>query len=147
MDVTRHIVVGVDGSPESVAALQFAYDEARLRGRPLRVVCVWSAAGAAYVGEAFTPTADFFLEAEHHAEDVLRDALERLGPDPGVVVEAISVEGSPADELIEQAREAELLVVGSRGRGATKSLLLGSVSRSVAHHTRCPIVIVPHEAG
>jgi len=145
--LTRQIVVGIDGSPEGAAALEFAYEEARLRGLALRVVCVWSAAGAAYVGETFTPTADFFLEAEHHAEDVLRAALEQLEPDPAVVVEAVSVEGNPANELVEQARDAALLVVGSRGRGATASFVLGSVSQSVAHHTRCPLVIVPHAAG
>ena len=53
-----HIVVGIDGSAESDAALAFAYQEARLRSRPLRVVCVWSASGVAYVGETFAPTAD-----------------------------------------------------------------------------------------
>jgi len=141
-----HIVVGIDGSAESDAALAFAYQEARLRSRPLRVVCVWSASGVAYVGETFAPTADFFVEAEHHAEEVLRAALERLAPDPAVDIEAVSVEGQPAHELVEQARDAELLVVGSRGRGATASLLLGSVSQSLAHHTRCPLVIVPHSA-
>jgi len=144
--VTAPIVVGIDGSAESDAALRFAYEEARLRNSPVRAVCVWSASGAGYIGEAFTPTADFFLEAEHHAEEVLRDALERLAPDPSVTIEAISVAGHPSTELVAQARDAELLVVGSRGRGATASVLLGSVSQGVAHHARCPLVIVPHAA-
>lgn len=136
-------VVGIDGSPGGEAALDFAFEEARLRGLLLRIVCAWEASDTSYVGEAFAPTADVFLEAEHHAEAVLRAALERLAPRADVRVEALSVEGHPASVLIEQARDAVLLVVGSRGRGATTSLLLGSVSQSVAHHVHCPLVIVP----
>jgi nucleotide-binding universal stress UspA family protein len=139
-----HIVVGVDGSPESDAALRFAYEEALLRGASLRIVCAWAPGDTAYIGEAFAPTVDGFLAAEHHAEEILRAALEGLAPDPAVGVEAISVEGQPAAVLSEQSNGAELLVVGSRGRGATASLVLGSVSQGVAHHARCPIVIVPH---
>jgi nucleotide-binding universal stress UspA family protein len=145
--VTPHIVVGIDGSPESDAALRFAHEEARLRGASLRIVCAWAASDTAYIGEAFAPTVDVFLAAEHHAEEILRAALERLAPDPAVGVEAVSVEGHPATVLSEQSSGAELLVVGSRGRGATASLVLGSVSQGVAHHTRCPIVIVPHRKG
>lgn len=137
------IVVGIDGSPESGAALRFAYEEAQLRGCSLRLVCVWSASGVAYVGEVFTPTADVFLEAEHHAEEVVEAAVATLGPAPAVSVEAIVVEGHAATALVEQGSDAELLVVGSRGRGATASLVLGSVSQGVAHHARCPVVIVP----
>ena len=95
------------------------------------------------MGEAFAPTADVLLEAEHHAEEVLRAALARRAPDATVAIEALSVEGHPATVLVEQAREAEILVVGSRGRGAARSLLLGSVSQSLAHHAPCPLVIVP----
>jgi nucleotide-binding universal stress UspA family protein len=141
--MTPDIVVGVDGSPASEAALRFALEEARLRELPLRVVCAWEASASAFIGEAFAPTPDVFLEAEHHAEAVLRSALERLAPDNTVQVEALSAEGHPATVLVEQARDAELLVVGSRGRGAAGSLLLGSVSQSVAHHAPCPLVIVP----
>jgi len=138
-----NVVVGIDGSPGSDAALAFAFEEARLRGLPLRVVCAWEPPSAVYVGEAFAPTADAFIEAEHHADDVLRAALEALPGGSGVPVEAVSVEGHPATMLVEQARDAVLLVVGSRGRGTAKSLLLGSVSQAVAHHASCPLAIVP----
>jgi nucleotide-binding universal stress UspA family protein len=141
------IVVGIDGSPAGEAALRFALEEARLRELSLRVICVWEASASAYMGEAFAPTADVFLEAEHHAEAVLHSALEGLAPDNAVEVEALSVEGHPATVLVEQARDAELLVVGSRGRGAATGLLLGSVSQSIAHHAPCPLVIVPLRTG
>jgi nucleotide-binding universal stress UspA family protein len=137
-----HIVVGVDGSPEADAALEFAVGEARLRGLPLRVVCAWEPAASAYVGEAFTVTPDAFVAAEHHAEDVLRASLGRVRHE-GVQVEALSIEGRAASVLVEQAAGAELLVVGSRGRGAAKRLLLGSVSSEVAHHAACPVTIIP----
>jgi nucleotide-binding universal stress UspA family protein len=136
------IVVGIDGSPDADAALCFAVAEAKLRALPLRVVCAWEPPTSAYVGEAFAATPDAFIAAEHHAEDVLRSALERL-PLDDVQVEALAVEGHPARVLVHQAADAELLVLGSRGHGAAKRLLLGSVSSDVAHHTPCPLVIVP----
>lgn len=141
--MTSCILVGIDGSPGGEAALRFAVEEARLRGLSLRVVCAWEAPAASYIGETFVPTADAFLDAEHHAEEVLRTALERLAPNPAVRVEALSVEGHPATVLSEQARDAVLLVVGSRGHGTATGLLLGSVSQGVAHHAPCPLVIVP----
>lgn len=138
----RYVVVGVDGSAEADAALAFAVTEARLRGLPLRAVCAWEPPASAFVGEAFAATPDAFVAAEHHAEEVLRAALGRIAHD-GVEVEALSVEGRAASVLVEQAAGAELLVVGSRGRGVAKGLLLGSVSSEVAHHATCPVAIVP----
>ena len=137
------VVVGVDGSRGAAAALRVAAEEAAQRGLPLRIVCAWEPAAGTYVGEAFAPTADGFVEAEHHAEEVLRTALERVAVGAAVETEALAVEGSPAKVLIEQARDAALLVVGSRGRGAAASLLLGSVSQKLSHHAPCPLVIVP----
>lgn len=142
--MTPGIVVGIDGSPQGEAALRFAFEEARLRGLPLQIVCAWEPSDSAYIGEAFVPTPDVFLAAENRADDVLRTALEQLAPDPAIDVEALSVEGHAATVLVEQARDAKLLVVGSRGRGAAASLLLGSVSQSIAHHAPCPLVIVPY---
>ena len=107
-------------------------------------MCAWEASDSSYLGEAFAPTPDVFLEAAEHADSVLRTALATLPDDRADHAEALSIEGHPAKVLIEQARDAALLVVGSRGRGATASLLLGSVSQSLAHHhAQCPLVIVP----
>lgn len=138
---SRLVVVGIDGSRESEAALRFAVDEAKLRGALLRVVCAWEPSAAGYLGEAFSPTPDEFVHAEHHAEDVLRAALQLLQGEP-LEVEAVAEEGGPAGVLLEQAAGAELLVVGSRGLGRAKRLMLGSVSHHLAHHASCPVVIV-----
>jgi nucleotide-binding universal stress UspA family protein len=138
----QSVVVGFDGSPGAEAALRFAAEEATLRGLPLRIVCAWEAPPATYVGEAFAPTPDAFVEAERRAEEVLRSAVE-LAAGLGVEAEGVAIEGHPATKLIDQARDATLLVVGSRGHGTAASLLLGSVSQRLAHHAPCPLVIVP----
>ncbi len=137
----RLVVVGVDGSRESEVALRFAADEAKLRGALLRIVCAWEPSASGNLGEAFAPTPDAFVQAEHQAEDLLRTALQQLQGE-SLEIEAIAEEGGPAAILLEQAAGAELLVVGSRGRGAAKRLLLGSVSHDLANHASCPLVIV-----
>ena len=137
------IVVGVDGSDEAGAALAFAVEEARLHRLPLRVVCAWEPSASTYAGEVFAATDDGFVTGERRAADVLREVLEQV-PHDDVRVEAVTVEGHAASALLEQAAGADLLVVGTRGRGATTRLLLGSVSSEVAHKARCPVTIVPY---
>ena len=146
--MTRCCVVGIDGSPDGDDSAPF-----RARGGPLarapaaRRLRLGGLRLGSYVGEAFAPTADVLLEAEHHAEEVLAQPLSRASrPTQPSQIEALSVEGHPATVLVEQARDAELLVVGSRGRGAASGLLLGSVSQSLAHHAPCPLVIVPERS-
>jgi len=136
------IVVGVDGSDEAGAALAFAVEEARLHRLPLRVVCAWEPSASTYAGEVFAATDDGFVAGERRAADVLREVLEQV-PHDDVRVEAVTVEGHAASALLEQAAGADLLVVGTRGRGATTRHLLGSVSGEVAHKARCPVTIVP----
>ena len=137
------IVVGIDGSPAAKAALAFALEEARLRQAPLRIVCAWEIPAIEYAGAAFVPTPDLASEAERHADAVLAEAAGSLPPDLGIHVETASVHGHPATVLVEQAKGATLLVVGSRGHGGLASLVLGSVSQAVAHHSAVPLVIVP----
>lgn len=137
------VVVGIDGSPGGDAALRFALEEATLRAVPLRVVCAWEPTSGAFVGEVFAVTPDAFTEGERNADDVLRAALELIGPQPAVAVEALSVEGAPSTVLAEQAEGAALLVVGTRGHGAATSAIIGSVSKAVLHHAPCPVAIVP----
>jgi nucleotide-binding universal stress UspA family protein len=85
---------------------------------------------------------------ETEARNVVDEALRRVGGDSleGLEIERSVVEGPPAQGLITSARDAELLVVGSRGRGGFLGLLLGSVSQQCAHHPPCPVVILPPEA-
>jgi nucleotide-binding universal stress UspA family protein len=137
------IVVGVDGSKSAQAALRFALDEARLRGAGVRAVAAWHVPAAAY-GAAFDPALVTGLEP--NARGALEHALAAAGEDAaGVDVETVVKEGVPARVLLEEASDADLLVVGSRGLGGFRGLLLGSVGQQCSHHAPCPVVIVPHE--
>lgn len=138
------IVVGVDGSDCARAALEFAAGEAALRGARLRVVSAWDIPPASY-GGGFSPgidqaTLDAFRET---AETVVREALAEVKRlQPSVEAEGQTLEGQAAEVLLEQARDASLIVVGNRGRGGFTSLLLGSVSQQVVHHAPCPVLVV-----
>jgi nucleotide-binding universal stress UspA family protein len=135
------IVVGVDGSPGAREALRFALEEARLRGSRVTAVFAWSLPMAVDAPGGLIPEliADFEAEASRELEAAMAEAGD-LGDVP---VEQIVVEGAPARRLIEAAQHAELLVVGSRGRGGFAGLVLGSVSQQCAHHAPCPVAIVP----
>ena len=150
------IVVGVDGSAGSVAALRWALAEAHLRGAPLRLVHAYQlphflggevvglgpAGVSAYAGE----DVERLREASEQAgRSVLAGALERADREAteGIDVEQEIFEGPAAQVLIETARGAALLVLGSRGRGGFAGLLLGSVSQQCAQHPPCPVVILP----
>jgi nucleotide-binding universal stress UspA family protein len=138
------IVVGIDGSEASDAALAFALEEAKLRKLPLRIVCAWEVPALEYAGAAFVPTPDLAESAQRVADEALARAVAQVGSDPGVHVETAAVHGHPAQVLVEQASDATLLVVGTRGHGGLAGLVLGSVSQAVAHHCGAtPLVIVP----
>lgn len=138
------IVVGVDGSAGADDALRFAVREARLRKAVLRVVMVWSVPAFVYNEVVFTPLGDPKEPFRAAAEVALRDTLERLDAESaGVEIDAALLEGRTATALVDEADGADLLVVGSRGRGGFVGLLLGSVSSECAHHARCPVAIVP----
>jgi nucleotide-binding universal stress UspA family protein len=136
------IVVGVDGSACARAALRFALHEARIRGARLRAVSAWHVPLGAY-GAGLAPTPESLVEdCEEAAHDVLEQALASVGDLGGVEIEGVVREGHPAHVLVEETHDADLLVVGSRGLGGFRELLLGSVSQQCAHHARCPVVIV-----
>jgi nucleotide-binding universal stress UspA family protein len=137
------IVVGVDGSAAADAALAHALEEARLRNLPLRIVCAWEVPAIEYAGAPFAATPDLTIEAEHTADAVLEEARKRIGPAPGVPVETVAVFGHAANVLLEEAKHATLLVLGTRGRNTFVSFVLGSVSQAVAHHCPTPLTIVP----
>jgi nucleotide-binding universal stress UspA family protein len=130
------IVVGVDGSDASVNALRWALDEARLRSARVRVVLAWSYPQVSTYHEAkHVLDAPFAEEAAAILEQIVGVTAAAA---EGVEIEKKVVEGEAAPALIEAARNASMLVVGSRGLGGFSGLLLGSVSQQCAHHATCP---------
>ena len=148
----QSVVVGVDGSPGAQAALQFALDEAERRGVPLRVVSAvalpefW---GTTYPTYVMPPPPDEIVsgvrsETQRYVDKVVAARGEPVRQLP-VTVEARA--GHPGEVLVDAARNAELLIVGHRGRGAARSVLLGSVGLHCVLHAECPITIVPPRAA
>jgi len=136
----RHrIVVGVDGSIGARVALKWALEEARLRGVELDVVHAWEYLGVVTVGYIAVDR----TQMEEAAQLLVERMLEQVGAAKDDDVHAMVVEGAPARVLLDASRGAALVVVGSRGRGGFSGMLLGSVSRQVVHHARCPVVVVP----
>ena len=142
------IVVGVDGSKEAGLALRWAAHEARLLAAELTVVHIWQPLDFAVpAGPLSVPAISFGSDLEKDAAQVLENALAETADDvEGIDVDTRLLDGSVAGSLVEVARGAELLVVGSRGRGGVRGLLLGSVSQQCAHHTTCPLVVVREPA-
>ena len=141
----RKIVVGIDGSPGSAKALEFAVAEARLRGSEVEAVHVWHVPAAVYGGGGLAPAVIEPDDLEEGAKARLDEVVDGVDTE-GVDVERVVREGQPAEVLVEEAERADLLVVGSRGLGGFRGLLLGSVGQQCAHHARCPVVIVPKGA-
>ena len=136
----ERIVVGVDGSEGSQRALEWAVEEARLRHAAVEAVYAWHQVGVA-------PTT-IFGEADHfaaRARELLDGAVAGVDT-TGVEVDCCVRTGSPAPALLHESKGAALLVVGARGRGGFAGLLLGSVGQEIAHHARCPVVIIPTES-
>ena len=143
---TYPIVVGIDGSDHSKAALRWAVAEAGLRGAPVRAVHVWQVYPALYPGT--TITASDFDEIRAQAGSFVEDFVAEVVPEhDGVEIEAVALQSeSIAPALVDAAADAELLVVGSRGLGGFRGLLLGSVSQQCVHHATCPVVVLPRPA-
>jgi nucleotide-binding universal stress UspA family protein len=147
------VVVGVDGSSGSRKALAFALEEARLRGATLHVVHAWRTPLALTLPEpsiaGYSPLSvedveRLATELREKAEGLVEGEVEEVaGDDPGLDVRQDVFESDAAEALIEAARGADLLVVGSRGHGGFKGLLLGSVGQKAASHAPCPVVVVP----
>jgi nucleotide-binding universal stress UspA family protein len=135
------VIVGIDGSDESIEALRFAAGEAKLRQVPLRLVHAFEVpiTGTWTAQVAFDP-APF----EESARQLLDGAILAVGEDlEGVaVVERVVESGPSASVIMQHAYKDDLVVVGSRGRGGFKGLLLGSVSQQVVLHAPCPVVVV-----
>ncbi|MHA6794271.1 universal stress protein [Pseudonocardia bannensis] len=136
---TGPVVVGVDGSPTSEAALAFAFDTAARRRAPLLVVHTWQ-------DLMLDPKVAPLLDWDARAATERRVLAERLAgwseKYPDVEVRRLVTRDRPARALREQSVDAQLVVVGSRGRGGFAGLLLGSVSQTLLHHSHCPVAVV-----
>ncbi len=142
MSTVAVIVVGVDGSPASTRALRWAADEARLRAATLRVVNAWSYPYRDGEIAHLSGQVAYNALGRQSAEQAMDSALRGIADVEVVTVECRVVEAQPAQALLEAAQDADLLVVGSRGRGGFSGMLLGSVSHQCALHAPCPVVIV-----
>ena len=140
------IIVGVDGSGHSQRALECAMKEAAIRNVPLTVLTVHEAIRGYYGHMAMYPDdPDRTEEARKAAQAETDEVLAGLaGPRPdSVTVKA--VHGFPVEELLNAGKDADMIVLGSRGAGGFTRLMMGSVAGQVAQHAHCPVLIVPPE--
>jgi nucleotide-binding universal stress UspA family protein len=136
---TRLILVGIDGSEPSMAALSWAVRQAEMTGDLLLAITAWQAPSRDHWGAAVEPA-----EFGSHAEVVLSQAIQQAIEDlPDLAINTLIERGHPALVLVDEARHADLLVVGNRGRGEFAGMLLGSVSKYCVTHAACPVVVVP----
>jgi nucleotide-binding universal stress UspA family protein len=133
------VVVGVDGSAESLLALQFAASAARLRGAPLEVVHVWQDTDHAAHGRLLPLGTSAKAQAEREWQNILRSTLV-VASDVEIISNHVS--GYAQSVLLKASEGAALLVVGSRGRGGWAGLLLGSVSLRCITLSACPVAVV-----
>lgn len=135
------VVVGIDGTSDSTSALRFAFETAARRGTGLTVVHTWdldvdtAAAAVAWSVDS--------QQADEQERSLVAEAVAGFAADyPSVDVRRHVVRGHPVAELVRQSENAALLVVGTRGRGSVKGMILGSVSQKVLHDARCPVAVI-----
>jgi nucleotide-binding universal stress UspA family protein len=138
MTTTSRIVVGVDGSPASMAALRWAQRQAELTGSSLEAIISWEF--PTQYRNILLTIEDF--DWEDSARSTLITAVTEVGVDQNRAFRGFVRQGHPARILTDASVDAELLVVGSRGRSGFAGLFLGSVSQYVAAHASCPVVVV-----
>jgi nucleotide-binding universal stress UspA family protein len=140
METTYRIVVGVDGSDDSLRALRWALGEARRRGGTVQAVTAYT-----WFGTEAALLAGLGPEGERERAEALLGASveEVVGEFPGMSVAAEVIEGEPGSKLTEVARDADLLVVGSHGHGRLHQAVLGSVSEACVRLATCPVVVIP----
>jgi nucleotide-binding universal stress UspA family protein len=144
-DETPRVVVGVDGSEHGDVALRRALQEAVRRGGRLEVVSAWERRGMTlsdYYGLPMHDEGELQTELDRRARAHVARVIA-TEPDLGVDLQVRAHTGRPAEVLIDAARDADLLVVGHRGRGALSSVALGSVGLSCVMHAPCPVLVVP----
>jgi nucleotide-binding universal stress UspA family protein len=140
------VVVGVDGSPSSYAALRWAVGYAQLAGGVVEAIHAWDTPSfIGWSGPVVDPDFDLQQARERFSQE-LHDVFADGRP---ACLEGHLVEGDPSEVLIQASEGAELLVVGGRGRGGFARAMLGSVSQRCAQHAACPVVVVrqEHDSG
>ncbi len=141
--MTYKVVVGVDGSPHSEAALRWALAEAEQRGGEVTAVFAWQVPFTSFPGL-------YDREAlEKASREFLVEQVSAVAPRPAVPLLPLVAEGDPAEALLAASKDADLLVLGTRGRSRLAGLLLGSVSQLCAAAAQCPVLLVkqPGPAG
>lgn len=132
------IIAGLDGSEASKDALRWAVGHGKRLGATVRAIAVWH-----HPVQFGYPRVLPDREFEEQAERWVRDAVAEVGgAEPGCAVESEVVNGHPPRELIEASADADLLVLGHRGRGGVVGMLIGSVVLQCVQHARCPVVVV-----
>jgi nucleotide-binding universal stress UspA family protein len=132
--------VGIDGSEGSRRALRWSIEQARMAGAAVCAVIVWQRTFD-YGRQRYWPADEEIAEGAR--KRLAATIAEVAGQNPAVEIEPVVLEGDPGQTLCRRSSGADLLVVGSRGHGGFGRLALGSVSTKCAHHSRCPVVIVP----
>jgi nucleotide-binding universal stress UspA family protein len=134
---TGRIVAGVDGSDSSKAALRWAIQQAKLTGASVDAVMAWS------YSTAYAPMTGSDVDIEGGTRKALTEIIKDVaGSQPEVPVRQLVGEGHAAEVLLREARDADLLVVGSRGRGGFASAIVGSVSLQCVLHAHCPVLVL-----
>ncbi len=142
-DARPLVVVGVDGSEGSLAALRWAARYGAATKTPVRAVLVWHYPTAAALPPVGHLPAEVEQEVEGEEKTTLREALAKVAPDTaGAQVDGVILYGHPAEALIDESSRADLLVVGRRGHGGFLGMHLGSVSQHCVNGAHCPIVVV-----
>lgn len=140
------IVVGVDGSGHSQHALEWAMKEAAVRGVPLTVMTVHQLVKGYFGGMVEYPDdAALAEQARKLVQAEVDEVLTGLGDSRPGAVSVRALSGSVVEELVDAGRNADLLVVGSRGAGGFERLVVGSVTSAVVQHATCPVVIIPRQ--
>ena len=148
MTEPQTIVVGLDGSAHSWHALRWAVDRAARTGARVRAVHAWQVPNAPYGPGPFVAMSPPVDDLERDARDALDAELRSVVTEfDEVDIDGVVTAGATAEVLLDEARHADLLVVGQRGRGGFTGLLLGSAADQVVRHAHCPVVVVPHDGS
>ena len=137
------IVIGVDGSDIAKEALRYGLHEASIRGTRVRVVHGWMPTNAVPATGPGVVTPIDIRPYHEAAEEMLRATVKAVAGEAAEKIELVLCESPAGAALIDNAHDAELIVVGRRGHGAVRSLVLGSVSSYVVQHATCPVLVVP----